>query len=97
MAATWTGVCLAGKLQAFMRDAKSSGSRVRATPANAKNHNGIKAFVFDAKLSRQTIRRPIGDIRAWNIDAARNEANRLRVTLDSNIDPRELKRDKCAD
>jgi len=86
--------CPAGKLQAFMRDAKAPGLRVRATPATAKNPKGIKAFVFEAKLNRQNIRRTIGDVRAWTIDAARNEANRLRVTLDGGIDPRELERDK---
>ena len=37
-----------------MRDAKLPGSLVRATPANAKNPNGIKAFVFKAMINRQT-------------------------------------------
>ena len=64
--------------------------RVRATPVSAKNPSGIKAFVFEAKLNRQTIRRTIGDVMAWTIDAARMEANRLRVTLDAGTDPREL-------
>ena len=84
--------CPAGKLQVFMRDTKAPGLRVRATPANAKNPSGIKAFVFEAKLNGQTIRRTIGDVRSWGIDDARNEANRLRVTLDEGTDPRELDR-----
>ncbi len=88
--------CPAGKLQTFMRDSKAPGLRVRATPATAKNPNGVKAFVFEAKLNRQTIRRTIGDVRAWTIDAARTEANRLRVTLDAGDDPRELDRAKQA-
>jgi integrase len=88
--------CPAGKLQAFMRDAKAPGLRVRATPATAKNPQGVKAFVFEAKLNRQTIRRTIGDVRAWSIEAARNEANRLRVTLDGGTDPREVERDRLA-
>ena len=88
--------CPAGKLQTFMRDTKAPGLRVRATPASAKNPQGIKAFVFEAKLNRQTIRRTIGDVRAWSIEAARNEANRLRVTLDAGTDPRELERDRQA-
>ena len=74
-----------------MRDAKAPGLRVRVTAA------GAKSFVFEAKLYRQTIRRTIGDVRAWSIEAARNEANRLRVTLDGGIDPREVERQQHAD
>jgi len=83
-------VCPAGKLQAFLRDAKAPGLRVRVTAA------GAKSFVFEAKLHRQTIRRTLGDVRAWSIEAARNEANRLRVTLDGGTDPREVERDRLA-
>ena len=83
--------CPIGKLQTFMRDTKAPGLRVRVTAA------GAKSFVFEAKLNRQTIRRTIGDIRAWSIEAARNEANRLRVTLDGGTDPREVERDRQAD
>jgi len=74
------------KAQAFLRDTKAPGLRVRVT------NTGAKAFVFEAKLNRQTIRRTIGDVRAWTIEAARTEANRLRVTLDGGDDPRELER-----
>lgn len=88
--------CPDGKLQTFMRDAKAPGLRVRATPVTAKNPNGMKAFVFEAKLNRQTIRRTIGDVRAWTIEAARVEANRLRVTLDAGDDPREIESQKAA-
>jgi integrase len=82
--------CPIGKTQAFMRDTKAPGLRVRVTTA------GAKSFVFEAKLNRQTIRRTIGDVRAWTIDAARTEANRLRVTLDTGTDPREVDRDQQA-
>jgi integrase len=88
--------CPPGKLQTFMRDSKAPGLRVRATPASAKNPNGFKSFVFEAKLNRQTIRRTIGDVRAWTIEAARIEANRLRVTLDAGDDPRDLERQQEA-
>ena len=88
--------CQAGKSQAFLRDTKAPGLRVRATAASAKNPKGLKAFVFEAKLNRQTIRRTIGDVRAWTIEAARAEANRLRVTLDGGDDPRELERQQQA-
>ena len=78
------------KAQAFLRDTKAPGLRVRVT------NTGAKSFVFEAKLNRQTIRRTIGDVRAWSIEAARTEANRLRVTLDAGSDPRELERQQEA-
>ncbi len=79
------------KAQAFLRDTKAPGLRVRVT------NTGAKSFVFEAKLNRQTIRRTIGDVRAWSIEAARTEANRLRVMLDGKVDPRELERQQEAD
>lgn len=78
--------CPPGKAQAFLRDLKAPGLRVRVTAS------GAKSFVFEAKLSRQTIRRTLGDVRAWTIDAARIEANRLRVGIDAGSDPREVER-----
>ena len=83
-------VCPAGKMQAFLRDKKAPGLRVRVTAA------GAKSYVFEGKLNRQTIRQTIGDVRAWTIDAAQQEANRLRVLLDGGTDPRELAREKEA-
>ena len=74
------------KAQAFLRDTVVPGLRVRVT------NTGAKSFVFEAKLDRQTIRRTIGDVRAWTIDAARIEARRLAVMLDSKTDPREVER-----
>lgn len=84
-------VCPAGRPQAFLRDAKAPGLRVRVTAA------GAKSFVFEAKLKRQTIRRTIGDVRAWSIEQARQETNNLRVTLDRGDDPRELERQQQAE
>ena len=83
--------CPSDKAQAFLRDAKAPGLRVRVTAT------GAKSYVFEAKLNRQTIRRTIGDVRAWSIEAARIEANRLRVVLDGGKDPREIERQKVAD
>ncbi len=82
--------CPEGKSQAFLRDRKSPALRVRVTAA------GAKSFVFEAKLARQTIRRTIGDVRSWTIEAARVEANRLRVLVDGGTDPRELEREQTA-
>lgn len=85
--------CPVGKTQVFLRDTKAPGLRVRATAASAKNPKGLKAFVYEAKLNRQTIRRTIGDVRVWDIEAARTEARRLAVVVRSDgDDPRELER-----
>ncbi|MDI1260253.1 integrase family protein [Aquabacterium sp.] len=83
--------CPADKAQAFLRDIQSPGLRVRVTTS------GAKSYVFEAKLNRQTIRRTIGDVRAWSIEGARKEANRLRVELDRGEDPREVEKAKAAD
>jgi integrase len=82
--------CPAGRTQAFLRDTKAPGLRVRVTPS------GAKAFIFEAKLHRETIRQTIGDVRAWTIEDARTEANRLRVLVDSGTDPRDLRREQAA-
>ena len=97
-------VCPVGKQQVFLRDSKAPGLRVRVTAA------GAKSFVFEAKLCGKTIRRTIGDVRAWPLGSsdagadltpstrsARAEANRLRVMLDTGTDPRELERQQEAD
>ncbi|WP_419964701.1 tyrosine-type recombinase/integrase [Pelomonas cellulosilytica] len=80
--------CPPGKAQAFLRDRKAPTLRVRVTAA------GAKSFVFEAKLGRQTIRRTIGDVRTWTIEAARAEANRQRVLIDKGTDPREVERQR---
>lgn len=82
--------CPEGKAQAFLRDTKAPALRVRVTVA------GAKSYCFEAKLNRQTVRRTIGDVRAWSIEDARAEANRLRVVVDSGTDPRELERQQQA-
>jgi integrase len=88
--------CPTGKAQVFLRDTKAPGLRVRATAASAKNPKGLKAFVYEAKLNRQTIRRTIGDVRVLDIEAARTEARRLAVVIHSDKeDPRELERQQA--
>lgn len=79
------------KAQAFLRDSEVPGLRVRVT------NTGAKSFVYEAKLNRQTIRRTIGDVKAWTIEQARTEARRLAVMLDSGQDPRELERQQQAE
>lgn len=55
-------ICPPGKQQAFMRDSEAPGLRARVTAA------GANSCVFEAKRNRQTIRRTIGDVRAWSIE-----------------------------
>jgi integrase len=81
--------CPPGKVQAFLRDADGNGLRVRVTP------KGAKSFVFEQSLKNNTIRRTIGDVRAWSIDEARAEAKRLSLLLDAGTDPRELERQQA--
>lgn len=83
-------VCPTGKTQAFLRDTKAPGLRVRVTAA------GAKSYVFETKLNRQTIRRTIGDVARWSVDAARIEARRIGVLVDNGTDPRELEREVAA-
>jgi integrase len=83
--------CPADKYQAFLRDTKSPSLRVRVT------RPGAKSYVFEAKLSRETVRMTIGDVRSWSIDEARKEANRLRGIVDRKQDPRELERQQEAE
>ena len=83
--------CPPDKQQVFMRDAEVPGLSVRCTAA------GAKSYVFEQKLNRQTIRRTIGDVRAWSIPQARAEARRLAVLLDNGQDPRELERKQRAE
>jgi integrase len=89
--------CPEGKRQVFLRDTQVPGLRVRATPASPKNPDGFKAFVFEAKLNRQTIRRTIGDVRTMGILDARKKALSLSVVVrNDKADPRELEREQKA-
>jgi integrase len=82
--------CPPGKLQAFLWDTEVPRLAVRATAG------GAKSFIFEGKLSRQTIRRTLGDCSAWNLSTARAEASRLKVLVDQGIDPRELDRERVS-
>ena len=74
--------------QVFLWDTEAPRLAVRATP-------GSKSFIFESKLARQTIRRTIGDVRAWTLENARTEARRLQTLVDQGIDPRELERERA--
>jgi integrase len=83
--------CPKGKTQAFLRDGKCRGLRVRVTAA------GAKAFVYERKLkNRSTFRKTFGDVQSWSIEQAREEARRLAVIVDTGSDPREMERQRFA-
>ena len=83
--------CPTGKQQAFMRDTKAPGLRVRVTAA------GAKSYVCEAKLNRQTIRRTLGDVRTLSIEDARDAARTLAKTVKTDKqDPREVQRQQQA-
>ncbi len=82
--------CPEGKAQAFLWCDDPLGLAVRATAA------GAKSYIFQAKVSGQSMRITIGDVHAWSIAAAKDEARRLQVVIDNGNDPRQVKADKQA-
>ncbi len=78
--------CTPGKSQAFLRDSKCPWLAVRVTAS------GNKSFVFEAKLNGATVRTVIGDVAAWTIEAARQDANEKKIQVDRGIDPRAQRR-----
>lgn len=83
-------ICVAGANQAFLWDTISPRLAVRATAA------GVKSYIFEAKLARQTVRLTIGSADAWSIEDARAEANRLLTLVNQGIDPRQEKAERLA-
>lgn len=77
--------CPPGKSQAFLRDTVAPGLRVRVAPT------GAKSFVVERKVGQRTVRRAIGDVRNWTIEAAREEARRVYVLLDQGVAPEDLR------
>jgi len=82
-------------------DTEAPGLAVRATAS------GAKAFIFESKLNRRTIRITLGDVRAWVLKSvwakgketqrgAREEANRLKTIIDQGKDPRQVAADEMA-
>lgn len=86
--------CPPGKAQAFLWDEDVRRLAVRVTAS------GVKAFIFEGKLDRSTIRWTIGKTEIWTIDDARKEARRLQELIDRGVDPRvqaqEKKTEKAA-
>ena len=85
------------KGQAFLWDSDTPGLAVRATAPGKRNPEGSKAFIFQGKMpSGMDVRITIGDVRAWGIDKAREEARTLQKLIDQGLDPREEKKERVA-
>ena len=69
--------------QRIIRDARSIGFGVRITSG------GHIAFIFNYVMSGRERRMTIGHYPAWSVQAARDEAHRLRVQVDGGSDPLE--------
>jgi len=78
--------CPSGSAQAFLWDQDVRHLAVRATA------NGSKAFIYEGKLDRKTVRITIGKASDWILSDARAEARRLQTLIDRGIDPREQER-----
>ena len=83
--------CPPGKSQAFLWDTEAPALALRVTPT------GRKTYVFESRLNGATMRLNIGTAADWPIEKARGEAKRLKVLVDSGIDPREVERQQLAE
>jgi hypothetical protein len=83
--------CEVGKAQAFLWCAEVPGLAVRATTGSTR-----KRYVFQSKVSGQSMRVTIGDVKIWSIEDAKAEARRLQVLIDQGNDPRKVKADADA-
>ncbi|MEF8766684.1 Arm DNA-binding domain-containing protein [Candidatus Accumulibacter contiguus] len=85
-------VCEAGKAASFLWDTESTGLGLKASAG------GSKVYVLQSRLeSGASVRLTIGSTKAWTLGAARDEARRLQVLIDSGNDPRQEKRDRIAE
>ncbi|HEY4071758.1 MAG TPA: Arm DNA-binding domain-containing protein, partial [Herbaspirillum sp.] len=82
--------CPSGNSQIFLWDSKVPGLGLRATPS------GAKAYIYQGKIHRRTVRITIGDPRSWTIDKAQEEARRLQTLVDTGVDPREHRMEQQA-
>ncbi len=79
--------CPPGLKKAFIRDREVPGLRVRVTS------NGVKAFVYEAKLNGKAISRTLGRCGVQTIEDAKAKARALATTVKTDkADPRDLDR-----
>lgn len=80
-------ICTSGT-QSFLWDTESPGLAVRATIG------GSKSYIHQGKLNTKDVRVTIGNVKAWDISAARQESRKIQTMFDGNIDPREVESDR---
>ena len=80
-------ICTSGT-QSFLWDTESPGLAVRATIG------GSKSYIHQGKLNTKDVRITIGNVKAWDISAARQESRKIQTMFDGNIDPREVVSEK---
>lgn len=83
-------LCPQGKRQHIIWDGRTPGPGLRVTAA------GAKTFIYQARLHGHTVRVTIGDVRAWSVAQAQEEAIRLRCLTDRGIDPRTERAEQLA-
>jgi len=71
--------------KSFLWDTDSPTLAVLASPKR-------KNYIFESRLSGKTLRITIGDVRSFNLEQARAEADRLKAMVNQGVDPREQKR-----
>lgn len=82
--------CPPGVPKAFLRATDPAGLRVRVTA------NGVKAFVYEAKLNGRAISRTLGRFPLMTIEEAKAHARDLARTVKTDkLDPRELDRQQA--
>jgi integrase len=75
----------------LVRDADKKGLRLRVTKAGGKH------WQFETRIKGKLFTRAMGEWPAVSIDAAKEEAHRLRGLTEKGIDPREIERQKKVD
>jgi len=81
--------CPQGRQQQFLWDDDPKSLGLRLTAA------GAKSYVFEFRLHGRNGRITIGSTQAWDIAAARAEARKLQVLVDSGVDPRDQKAEQA--
>jgi len=77
--------CPDGERFVLVRDADKKGLRLRVTPFG-------KAWQFETRINGKLFTRALGGWPAVSIDAARQQAHRLRGMTEQGTDPREIER-----
>ena len=87
--------CPPDKPRLYLWDSGQPGLGLLATPP-AGESGGAVSYIFQRKLGGRSVRLTIGDRATWTLEAARDEAKRMGVLVDSGIDPRQERKERLA-